>query len=244
MTTSVLGAGASCHAGYPLANELGDALVAWLAQNPTPVNEMYGGNIKELGQLYGNLQDLERILTDLENCPSGSRAATLDAASRRYAIRDMRIMIPEFFRSLRQQPAGHYERLARERIQPGDVVITLNYDLALERELRRAGLWEIGDGYGFSLGIDGIPRSQVTILKLHGSANWLEVVFSGMKGVFQAPPDTFGSRPVVFPGGVRVLKLFRGRARPSGAPRHGRRLPSDHHANAEKALLRANVFRC
>jgi hypothetical protein len=114
-------------------------------------------------------------------------------------------MIPEFFRFLRQRPAGHYERLARERIRPGDVVITLNYDLALERELRRVGLWEISDGYGFPLGVDAIPQSQVSILKLHGSVNWLEVVFGGMKGFFQSPPNAFGPRPVVLPGEFEFL---------------------------------------
>lgn len=200
MTTYILGAGASFHAGYPLASELGDALVAWLAQNPNPVNEMYGSNLRELYKLYGNLQDLDQVLTDLEDCPLGSRAATMNAAARRYARRNMKLMIPEFFRFLRQRPASLYERLARERIQPGDVVITFNYDLALERELRRAGLWEISNGYGFSLGIEAIPQSSVAILKLHGSVNWLEVAFSGMRGFSQGPPNAFGSRPVVFPG--------------------------------------------
>jgi hypothetical protein len=183
MTTFVLGAGASRHAGYPLASELGDALVAWLAQHPTLVNEMYGSNIRELHEVYGNLQNLEQILTDLEECPSESRPATMNAVARRYATTNIRAMIPEFFRFLRQRPAGLYERLARERIQPGDVVITFYYDLALERELRRAGLWEIDDGYGFPLGINEIPQSRVTVLKLHGSANWLEVLFEGIKNL-------------------------------------------------------------
>jgi hypothetical protein len=205
MTTYVLGAGASCHAGYPLAIDLGGDLVAWLARNPTPVNEKYGTDIRELQKLYRNLRDLEQILTELEDSPPGSRAAKMDAANRRRAITNMRIMIPEFFRSLRKKPADLYERLARERIQPGDVVITLNYDVALERELKRARLWEIGDGYGFPMGIDAIPQSRVTILKLHGSANWLEVAFKGMTGFFQAPPNSLGSRPIVLPGELDFL---------------------------------------
>jgi hypothetical protein len=198
MTTYVLGAGASHHAGYPLAGDLGGDLVAWLARNPNLVNEMYGTNIKELHKLYGGLRELERILTELEDCASGSRAATMDVADRRCLIKNMRIMIPEFFRSLRQKPADLYERLVRERIQPGDVVITLNYDLALERELKRAGLWEISDGYGFPMGIDAIPHSAVAVLKLHGSANWLEVLFNGMMNCLSpAPPKAFGPRPAV-----------------------------------------------
>ena len=57
-------------------------------------------------------------------------------------------------------------------MRPGDVVLTFNFDVALERELKRAGLWEIGDGYGFSLGPDLTPPSKVRVLKLHGSTSW------------------------------------------------------------------------
>jgi hypothetical protein len=205
VTTYVLGAGASHHAGYPLANQLGDSLVNWLAENPGPINELYGANLSALHKLYGNLRNLEQILAELEDCPPGSLASTVDDIARRSAIRNLRIMIPEFFRSLRARPSPLYMQLAQQHIRPGDVVITFNYDLACERELKHAGLWEIGDGYGFSLGMNAIPRSQVTVLKLHGSANWLEVVFQGMKGFFQGPPTAFGDRPVIFPGEFAFL---------------------------------------
>lgn len=205
MTTYVLGAGASFHAGYPLASELGNALVGWLLEDPTPVKEMYGGCIQQLHRLYDGLQNLEQILEELETCPPQSRVALMDAAVRRNTVRNMRLMIPEFFRSRRHQQASLYKRLAREIIRPDDVVITFNYDLALERELKAAGLWEIGDGYSFPIDVDAAYRSKVTILKLHGSANWLSVVFNGSKGFFQGSANVFGLRPVVLPGEFEYL---------------------------------------
>lgn len=109
----------------------------------------------------------------------------------------MRVAIGELFRSLRQEPAPSYERLAHEKAGPGDVVITFNYDVACERELKRAGLWEIGNGYGFSLNCNAIPPSQVSVLKLHGSSNWLEAAFHGARGFFQSSGSALGFRPVI-----------------------------------------------
>jgi hypothetical protein len=200
MTTFVIGAGASLHAGYPLATELGNGLTDWLAANRTEANDLYGENLRLLRKLYGDLHNLEQILTEIEECPPDSIASTMDDIARRNAIRNMRLMIPEYFRSLRERPASLYERLARKEVRPGDVVITLNYDLALERELKKAGLWEMGDGYGFSLGIGTLPLSSVHVIKLHGSANWLEVLFNGMTGFFQYSSNPLGCRPIILPG--------------------------------------------
>src|SRR4029077_11664440 len=64
-------------------------------------------------------------------------------------------------------------------------------------ELKRAGLWEIDDGYGFWLGIGGFPQSSVTVLKLHGSTNWLDVPFAGARGFFQSNGPPLGERPLI-----------------------------------------------
>src|ERR1019366_1805028 len=63
----------------------------------------------------------------------------------RYAVKTM---IPLYFNSLRSQPAELYRTFAENVLSPGDAVITFNYDLALDREMRRAGKWDIGKGYG------------------------------------------------------------------------------------------------
>jgi hypothetical protein len=205
MTTFVLGAGASLHAGYPLAAGLGNRLTDWLAENPNEVNELYGSNLRSLRELYGDLNDLEQILTEIQECPPDSIASTMDDIGRRYAIRNMRLMIPEYFRSLRVRPSRLYEKFARTKVRPDDVVITFNYDVALERELKKAELWEIGDGYGFSLGIEAIPFSPVRVFKLHGSCNWLEIPFQGMTGFFQSSLPPLGSRPIILPAEFEFL---------------------------------------
>jgi hypothetical protein len=76
------------------------------------------------------------------------------------------------------------------------VVITFNYDLALERELKRAGLWEIGDGYGFCVQTDLTPASNVKVLKLHGSINWYRAPI-GAPGNVVVGSNFVGERPVL-----------------------------------------------
>jgi hypothetical protein len=196
MTTYVFGAGASRDAGYPLANELGKRLLEW-AQQTNDNSELHGAGIRDLFDLYGSLDNLEQILSELDECPAGSRVASLTPAQRGLFDVHVRLGISEVFRSLRRKPAPFYVRLAREKARPGDVVITFNYDVACERELKRAGLWEISDGYGFHLEGIPVPPSQVSILKLHGSVNWLEVAFGGRRGLFQGSLNAFGSRPAI-----------------------------------------------
>jgi hypothetical protein len=69
-----------------------------------------------------------------------------------------------------------------ERIQPGDVVITFNYDASLERVLLEQGKWNPSDGYGLGA-TTLVPRgngphylpsqpSAVRIFHLHGSFGW------------------------------------------------------------------------
>jgi hypothetical protein len=53
-------------------------------------------------------------------------------------------------------------------------LVTFNYDDSLERELSRAGVWDVSRGYGFPLGAEDTP-SKTLLLKLHGSMNWLIV---------------------------------------------------------------------
>lgn len=195
MTTYVLGAGASRAAGYPLANELGNRLRDW-ADQPT-TNEMCRDSVRELFDIYGDLSNLEQVLTELDESRPGSRVAAHSPEMRGRLRLYLRVAISELFRTLERGPAPLYERLAREKAHPGDVIVTFNYDVACERELKRAGLWEISDGYGFSLNSTVIPASRVCVLKLHGSANWLESAFGGNAGFFQGGPNAFGPRPVI-----------------------------------------------
>ena len=60
----------------------------------------------------------------------------------------------------------------------GDVAISLNYDCVLEGALDCLGQWSPNGGYGSSLdnpllSRDRPPKSPVTVLKIHGSANFV-----------------------------------------------------------------------
>lgn len=58
---------------------------------------------------------------------------------------------------------------------PGDVAISLNYDCVLEGALDCRHKWSPNWGYGFldnPLVCNDIPPSPVTVLKIHGSANF------------------------------------------------------------------------
>jgi hypothetical protein len=201
MNTYVLGAGASRHADYPLTSELGPRLRDWVNQNW--VDGVLGLNtqtVNDLCEYYEGLTDLEQILTDLYERPVGSKAAALEKSSCGAALTALRVAIPEFFNSLQQAPIRGpdlYLSLAQNHVHKGDAVVTFNYDLAVERALRTAGLWEIGDGYGFSLGDDITPSSQARVLKVHGSKNWLGLLFGGGIGFSQAS-SVYGPRPVLF----------------------------------------------
>ncbi|HVC00464.1 MAG TPA: hypothetical protein VNJ12_14185 [Candidatus Dormibacteraeota bacterium] len=210
MTTYVLGAGASLHAGYPLASQLGSALFDW-AVHKKPPGDWYRDCIELAHETYRGLGDLERILTDLDDCPPGSPGAILSASQRGNIRQSLLVSISEFFRALRQSPSPLYDRFAYERVRAGDVIVSFNYDLACERALRNAGLWEIDDGYGFRLGLNSIPHSVVRVLKLHGSINWWGTIFNGMTGFFQGGPNAFPFRPVIlFPDDFEFLCYPRG----------------------------------
>jgi hypothetical protein len=196
MVTYILGAGASRHAGYPLTCGLGGSLRDWAIGTDSP----WGGFIQEAFELYGGLENLESVLTDLHERPDGSPAAKLSRMHCGNMIGAFSVAIPELFHHLGQNASlarDLYAALAREKMRPGDAVVTFNYDLACERALRNAGLWEVGDGYGFDLGLESIPRSKVKLLKLHGSTNWMGVLFGGNMGFSQAS-SVYDRRPAVF----------------------------------------------
>ncbi|HEV1994601.1 MAG TPA: hypothetical protein VGR03_09740 [Candidatus Acidoferrum sp.] len=198
MVTYVLGAGASRHAGYPLANELGNRLHDWVRQNWAD-EIIWKGYIEALHKHYGGLADLELVLTELYERPAGSRATALSTTWCGNTLGGLRVAIPEFFNSLRDRPLigpDLYRSLARHKARNGEAILTFNYDLAVESAFRKEALWEIGDGYGFSLGVGITPTSKVKVLKLHGSTNWLGILFDGNMG-FSQYSRVYGPRPTL-----------------------------------------------
>ena len=202
-TTCVLGAGASLHAGYPLAHALGAALSDWVEQTRPAGCGGYRKSIARLRELYGNLDNFESIMTDLLQIrPPADR---LTETERPIVIQRIEEAIRECFNEIRHRPAPLYDSLARHRIRSGDTVITFNYDLGIERSLRSAGRWEINDGYGFQITNDS-PSSAVRVLKLHGSTNWRGLINGGTTA-FQIRRNSLGSRPVLlFPPDLEYLQ--------------------------------------
>lgn len=185
MRVFVLGAGASHHAGYPLAAGMGNCLAAWVRTLPS--DHKYHSCLKQINDRYGDLGDFENILADLMTSSSGN------------LLIDLKEAIRDHFDAIRSQPALDYDRLTRV-LRPGDSVITFNYDLGIERALRAAGLWDIETGYGFPMMGAAVPSpvSTVEVLKLHGSTNWRALLRGGMTGHFAANGPLLGNRPVLF----------------------------------------------
>jgi hypothetical protein len=209
MNVYVLGAGASRHAGYPLASELGSKLRQW-CEGRNDARDL----ASVLDHLDGGLHGLEQLLTDAD-----AGRITIPAWPQCRALFQQGIR--EFFRSVRPHEAVGYRGFSIGRIQPGDTVITFNYDVSLERELRRAAKWSVEDGYGFPITQSGPQRSPARVLKLHGSANWIAFLFGGLTSGFAQidPWKSLGGRPVIPTDELRFLgyedledEMFRGGA--------------------------------
>lgn len=59
--------------------------------------------------------------------------------------------------------------------EPGDGIISFNYDLLTEQLLWQQNLWNPFDGYGFEFktgGNEEFPETQIRVIKIHGSINW------------------------------------------------------------------------
>ncbi len=196
MTTYILGAGASVHAGYPLCMDLWSKLAAWAGTEHAEPE--YLDSVNTVARLNGPLVDVERIFTDLDLGRGAFRQLT---SGRRQRLEGgIRRCLRAFLLSIRLQnlPAPLYAKLVTT-VDKGDAFVTFNYDVALENALIRAQRFRVRDGYGPSLEADwDEPSSDVTVLKLHGSINWIGSLFGGARG---GHPGSFhnslGQRPFV-----------------------------------------------
>jgi len=193
MRVFVLGAGASIHAGYPLAAEMGNRLAAWI--NTLPSEHPYRYYLKRVVDSYETLDNFEAILADLMTCAPDSPAAALKA-ERSLLLPNLQEAVREHFNWICSVPAPLYDGLAR-LLRPHDTIITFNYDLGIERALRATRLWHIETGYGFPIVNAERPQS-VKVLKLHGSTNWRRLYFGGLTGPsFAVNGNSLGDRPVL-----------------------------------------------
>jgi hypothetical protein len=153
--------------------------------------------LSQITQIYGGMNDFEEVLTDLMTCGPRSHAAALQPGIRESLIAGLQDAVGELFDTIRSAPAPCYDQLAL-RLRRGDLIVTFNYDLGIERALSAAGLWDVGDGYGFQIG-QVQQSSAIEVLKLHGSTNWRAVMLGGrMDGYFAQNEGYFDARPVLF----------------------------------------------
>jgi hypothetical protein len=207
-TTYVFGAGASLHAGYPLASTMGGALLDFMLKYPM---QPYPDAGRFLIDSFGKSPNIEDVITEIgARIGALKNAETADGRAERMRLGNCRgflnASLREWFREIRAKPASAYAAFADRVVKPGDVVITFNYDDSLERELRRAGKWDISCGYGFPLGADE-RSSGVLVLKLHGSMNWLVSILGGATAgpVFMGSMSPLGHHPVVHPADLDYL---------------------------------------
>lgn len=216
-TTYVFGAGASLHAGYPLASKMGGELLEFMLKSRNDNSRKYGQFIVDS---FGRSPNIEELVTEIE-----ARMESLRKEGRIDERRDwgnalgfFAVMLRELFRKIRKNAARDYADFAGRIIRPGDTVITFNYDDSLDRELRRVDKWDLSRGYGFRLGKAETP-SKVLILKLHGSMNWMLSIGGGARGFVQLQPGkTLGDCPVIHAADARHLgyKKFKGNTYPGG----------------------------
>src|SRR5216684_1309778 len=207
MTTYVLGAGASCDAGYPLAKAMGKGLLQWM-KSPTHAPDSYAANYPPaaefLEDFFGPIENIEDLATAIQDLIAKYENGTPEQRTKRALVANqygvLKNAVRAWFAEIQQEAALTslaYRGFARNIVAPGDCIITFNYDVSLDRELRLAGKFEAGNGYGFP--VEGLPgESPTKILKLHGSTSWLALLFGGMtSGYSYFQPGHTLSRPVI-----------------------------------------------
>jgi len=207
MTTYVLGAGASRDAGYPLAKTMASELLQWMKRpthDPDSYAARYPAAARFFEESFAPVENVEDLVTAIHKLMDEYESGTREQRARRALVANeygvLKNAVREWFAEIQRGVAltsSAYRDFARNIVAKGDCIVTFNYDVSLERELRLAGRFEVGDGYGFP--IQALPgKSDTRVFKLHGSTNWLALLFGGMSPGFSVflPGNTLG-RPAI-----------------------------------------------
>jgi hypothetical protein len=200
---------------------MGGALFEYMLQSE---NMSIRASAEFLMDTFGERPNIEDLITEIESQVARLKNSEVpEDRIQRSRIGNRRgylgLALQEWFRQIHSSPAPSYATFADQIVRPGDVVVTFNYDDSLERELRRFGKWDISRGYGFPLGTEEIP-SDVLVLKLHGSVNWLVSLFGGATGgaFLVNPASSMGNHPVIHRADLKFLgyETFAGHTYQSG----------------------------
>jgi hypothetical protein len=187
---------------------MGGQLLHFMVSSQDPI-------IRPSGELlldtFGESLNVEDLITELQSLVASLKDAQAPEAKAQRSrfgtcLGWLGVALQQWFKEIHTRAAPDYATFAEEIVQPGDVIITFNYDDSLERELKRAGKWDISQGYGFPLGFEKHP-SKVLLLKLHGSMNWLVSLFGGATGgaFIVNPVSSMGNHPVIHQADLKFL---------------------------------------
>jgi hypothetical protein len=172
---------------------MGKRLIEFMFANQHPLAPIQAQCLIEQ---FGREPNIEEIVTELSGRLESDRTAGISPSLSPCSPGNLRGWIGswlgEWFRQIHTGTAAAYAEFADKLVQAGDVIVTFNYDDSLERELKRSGKWDLSDGYGFPFA-DQERSSQVLMLKLHGSMNWLW------------PIPVLGERPLIHKADVEHL---------------------------------------
>jgi hypothetical protein len=195
----VLGAGASAFAGYPLAPGL-LAFIRNFRSLEARTNERASRIISKLNDAEmlfsrnvvrdpNGVANLEELLTYLELYHSfPGTMFSLNPWSPSDSA-DIRLVVTQKFleyqydlnkntwgTGARPGAVGEVSEAWARLIEPGDVILTFNWDILHEVVLWRSGRWSYRNGYGFECEGQGQRErpSRTLVLKLHGSVNWVQ----------------------------------------------------------------------
>src|ERR1035438_3314077 len=134
-TTYVIGAGASRHAQYPLASEMGQGVINFMLGMQAPFPQQ----VRHLTKRFGEQPNIEEMITELGSLiQSGHNTPDFFAPGNLRA--SIGCALRQWFRQIHTGTAAAYAEFADKLVQSGDVIITFNYDDSLERsEERRVG---------------------------------------------------------------------------------------------------------
>jgi len=213
MKVLVLGAGSSYPAGFPLGGELQGQLRDFVHARQrrggpyAPIISMWDA-LEELGVFQpADTFELNLSRVDIDHrrlfarARRGEEVDTLDPVT---IASHMGKVFTDFFserhRQIRRREGAtaYLLRFLQRHVQPGDVLITFNYDTLLEEELKALGLWSLRTGYGLDLsefyeGFESEDPSPCEVLKLHASVGWMTAFDRPGAGGFRQgmPGETF-----------------------------------------------------